>query len=142
MPTKICSSCRTDKPYEYFRNTRKTEDGKYPICKKCDTVLAKTNYRDREFVKDRMWLKLVNNVVKNQDVGKTVMKFNKGIWTRWLYSNPDFKSKYTNYLREAVDGGTRDMGIEAINPSEELTLSNLRITLREGVLEANDSEEE
>jgi hypothetical protein len=128
---KYCPSCKTYKDLHVFRNTRKTEDGKYPICKRCDTILAKVDYKCREFVRDRLWLQIRNSVIPNQEVGKDKMFFNKGLFTRWLYSNPDFKAMYGTYLRDTIKG-TLELSIEAINTSDILSLSNLRVRLKEG----------
>lgn len=130
---KRCSVCGKSKPLKSFKNTAKTEDHKYPLCKGCEWNHKFYYRRDKHYVMFRLFRELVAKAGE-QNVGATELKMNKSLFSLWLYSSRKFLTLYSKYInKNSEDYDDLEFHINIKNKNKLVTFENIEIVLTVGV---------
>jgi len=126
---KKCMKCGMEKHGKSFKNTIKTHDGKYPMCKNCEWMQRVASYHHRHNVAHRLYRELVAQI-EFQDTGKTHLYMNKTLFSSWLYIHPKFEKLYDQYVKNL---GQLDFHLKVKDRSSILNFDNLEFFLNSEV---------
>lgn len=130
---KSCSVCGKQKGLKSYKNTSKTEDGKYPFCKACEFEYKLFNRFDPQWVAHRLWRELVYKAENEQTVGNTTMHMNKSLFELWLWSHKKFQKLYIKYSYERPKD--YDFHITILDNKKAVSFDNIDFDLSDGVEE-------
>lgn len=98
--TKTCPVCKKKKALKQFKNSRNTEDYKYPYCTRCSFLYQYHNRFHRHHVMKRIWVSVNRQMKEANEVG-AIRKFGKAEFERFIYLHPDFEKMYQEqYLHQ------------------------------------------